>query len=77
MKVYILSKEEGGSDRGYVNDFNCQVFCKTWDVPVVVHLPEGKEMIMPGEDGAVSLIVRKQIVRCVCIEILSNFRLDN
>jgi len=58
----MLSKEEGGQSRPYTDAFQNQMYCKTWDVPVMTKLPAGKDLIMPGEDCTVSMIIRKQIV---------------
>ena len=62
MKVYLLSKDEGGMNRPFVNNFQSQMFCKTWDAPVMMQLPAGKDLIMPGEDSAITMTVRKHIV---------------
>jgi len=63
VKVYLLTKEEGGREKPFLNNFQTQVFCKTWDVPSFLQLPEGKDMLMPGEDCTVTMAARKHIVR--------------
>lgn len=49
-QVYMLSKEEGGRKRPINNLIQLQMFSKTWDIAAQCTLPEGKEMVMPGED---------------------------
>lgn len=61
-QIYMLSKEEGGRSRPFTNNFQSQMYCKTWDVPMMTQLPDGKDLVMPGEDCSVSMIIRKQIV---------------
>jgi len=56
--VYILSKEEGGRHTPFFNNYRPQFYFRTTDVTGVVTLPEGKEMVMPGDNTemAVELI---------------------
>ncbi|MGZ4469605.1 MAG: EF-Tu C-terminal domain-related protein, partial [Nocardioidaceae bacterium] len=56
--VYILSKEEGGRHTPFFNNYRPQFYFRTTDVTGVVTLPEGTEMVMPGDntDMAVELI---------------------
>merc|ERR1712179_453183 len=61
-QVYILTKAEGGDGRPFTNDYQVQVFCKTWDCPVMVHMPEGKDMVMPGEDVTLTATLKKDMV---------------
>src|SRR5271156_4514721 len=57
-QVYILSKEEGGRHTPFFNNYRPQFYFRTTDVTGVVVLPEGTEMVMPGDrtDMTVSLI---------------------
>jgi elongation factor Tu len=48
--VYILSKEEGGRHTPFFNNYRPQFYFRTTDVTGVVTLPEGKEMVMPGDN---------------------------
>ncbi len=48
--VYILSKEEGGRHTPFFNGYRPQFFFRTTDVTGVVTLPEGTEMVMPGDN---------------------------
>ncbi|ESO10425.1 hypothetical protein HELRODRAFT_186271 [Helobdella robusta] len=61
-QVYFLSKEEGGKNKAFMSNFQAQMYCKTWDAPILMELPEGKEMVMPGEDAPVKFHIRKQMV---------------
>ncbi|GAA1946463.1 elongation factor Tu [Amycolatopsis minnesotensis] len=56
--VYILSKDEGGRHTPFFNNYRPQFYFRTTDVTGVVTLPEGTEMVMPGDntDISVSLI---------------------
>ncbi|GAA3690728.1 elongation factor Tu [Microlunatus aurantiacus] len=57
-RVYILSKEEGGRHTPFFNNYRPQFYFRTTDVTGVVNLPEGTDMVMPGDntDMSVSLI---------------------
>ena len=56
--VYILSKEEGGRHTPFFNNYRPQFYFRTTDVTGVITLPEGTEMVMPGDniDMTVELI---------------------
>jgi elongation factor Tu len=56
--VYVLSKEEGGRHTPFFNGYRPQFYFRTTDVTGVVTLPEGREMVMPGDnvDMVVELI---------------------
>ncbi|HRN77678.1 MAG TPA: elongation factor Tu [Candidatus Dependentiae bacterium] len=49
-KAYILSKEEGGRHSPFFSGYRPQFYFRTTDVTGVVTLPEGREMVMPGDD---------------------------
>jgi len=49
-QVYVLSKEEGGRHTPFFNGYRPQFYFRTTDVTGVAHLPEGVEMVMPGDD---------------------------
>jgi elongation factor Tu len=48
-QVYILGKDEGGRHTPFFNNYRPQFFFRTTDVTGVVQLPEGTEMVMPGD----------------------------
>ena len=48
--VYILSKDEGGRHTPFYDNYRPQFYFRTTDVTGVVHLPEGTEMVMPGDN---------------------------
>jgi elongation factor Tu len=56
--VYVLSKEEGGRHTPFFNGYRPQFYFRTTDVTGVATLPEGREMVMPGDnvDMSVELI---------------------
>ena len=49
-EVYVLSKEEGGRHTPFFNGYRPQFYFRTTDVTGVITLPEGTEMIMPGDN---------------------------
>src|SRR3954467_843112 len=53
--VYILSKEEGGRHTPFFNNYRPQFYFRTTDVTGVVTLPEGTEMVMPGDNTDMSV----------------------
>jgi elongation factor Tu len=48
--AYVLTKEEGGRHTPFFDGYRPQFYFRTTDVTGVVHLPEGSEMIMPGDN---------------------------
>ncbi|WP_327033935.1 elongation factor Tu [Micromonospora ureilytica] len=53
--VYILSKEEGGRHTPFFQNYRPQFYFRTTDVTGVVTLPEGTEMVMPGDNTSMSV----------------------
>ena len=53
-KVYILSKEEGGRHTPFFNGYRPQFYIRTTDVTGTLNLPEGVEMVMPGDNTEIS-----------------------
>lgn len=49
-EVYILTKEEGGRHTAFFNGYRPQFYFRTTDVTGVITLPEGVEMVMPGDN---------------------------
>jgi elongation factor Tu len=54
-EVYVLSKEEGGRHTPFFQGYRPQFYFRTTDVTGVVTLPEGTEMVMPGDNVAVQV----------------------
>jgi len=54
-EVYILKKEEGGRHTPFHNKYRPQFYFRTTDVTGEVHLPEGVEMVMPGDNLSVKV----------------------
>ena len=50
LQVYILTKEEGGRHTPFVTNYQPQMFTRTADISSTIELPEGKEIVMPGDD---------------------------
>ena len=55
-EIYVLSKDEGGRHTPFFNNYRPQFYFRTTDVTGAIELPEGKEMVMPGDN--VSIIVK-------------------
>jgi elongation factor Tu len=49
-EVYVLSKEEGGRHTPFFNGYRPQFYFRTTDVTGSVQLPDGTEMVMPGDN---------------------------
>jgi elongation factor Tu len=54
-EVYILTKEEGGRHTPFFNNYRPQFYFRTTDVTGVVTLPEGTEMVMPGDNISIDV----------------------
>ncbi|MEW6505964.1 MAG: elongation factor Tu [Chloroflexota bacterium] len=54
-ETYILTKEEGGRHTPFFNGYRPQFYFRTTDVTGVVTLPEGVEMVMPGDNVSISV----------------------
>ena len=54
-EVYVLSKEEGGRHTPFFNKYRPQFYFRTTDVTGEVTLPEGTEMVMPGDNTSLSV----------------------
>ena len=54
-QVYVLSKEEGGRHTPFFSNYRPQFYFRTTDVTGVVTLPEGTEMVMPGDNVSMSV----------------------
>ena len=63
-EVYVLSKDEGGRHTPFFNNYRPQFYFRTTDVTGVVELPEGVEMVMPGDN--IEMIV--ELISPIAIE---------
>jgi len=63
-QVYVLTKEEGGRHKPFFTGYRPQFYFRTTDVTGVVNLPEGTEMVMPGDNITVSV----QLIAPIAIE---------
>jgi elongation factor Tu len=59
--VYILSKDEGGRHTPFFNNYRPQFYFRTTDVTGVVTLPSGTEMVMPGDNTDISVVLIQPI----------------
>jgi elongation factor Tu len=63
-EVYVLSKEEGGRHTPFFTNYRPQFYFRTTDVTGVVELPEGIEMVMPGDNVKISV----ELIQPIAIE---------
>ena len=63
LQVYLLSQAEGGRANPLTENFRPQVFCQTWDYPAHIRLKGDRQMVMPGEDATIELVIRAKMVR--------------
>jgi len=63
-EVYVLSKEEGGRHTPFLSKYSQQFYFRTTDVTGIVNLPEGTEMVMPGDNTEMSV----QLISPIAIE---------
>jgi elongation factor Tu len=68
-EVYILSKEEGGRHTPFFNGYRPQFYIRTTDVTGILKLPEGVEMVMPGDNTPIT----GELITPVAIEKGSRF----
>ena len=64
-EVYVLSKEEGGRHTPFFTNYRPQFYFRTTDVTGVVNLPEGVEMVMPGDNIQMSI----ELITPIAVEI--------
>jgi elongation factor Tu len=60
-QVYILKKEEGGRHKPFFNNYRPQFYFRTTDVTGSIALPEGTEMVMPGDNTTMTVELGKPI----------------
>jgi len=63
-EVYVLNKEEGGRHTPFFNGYRPQFYLRTTDVTGTLHLPEGVEMVMPGDN----MSIRAELLTPVALE---------
>jgi len=54
-EIYVLSKDEGGRHTPFFNNYRPQFYFRTTDVTGAIELPEGKEMVMPGDNTGITV----------------------
>ena len=64
-QVYILKKDEGGRHKSFYSGYRPQFYFRTTDVTGVITLPEGKEMIMPGDTTEISV----ELIQPIAMEV--------
>jgi len=60
-QVYVLTKEEGGRHTAFFNNYRPQFFVRTTDVTGKINLPEGVEMVMPGDHTTMTVELIKPV----------------
>ena len=60
-EVYVLSKEEGGRHTPFFNKYRPQFYFRTTDVTGEITLPDGTEMVMPGDNISINVTLIQPI----------------
>jgi elongation factor Tu len=60
-EIYVLSKEEGGRHTPFFKGYNPQFYFRTTDVTGTISLPEGVDMVMPGDNITITVKLQKEI----------------
>jgi elongation factor Tu len=60
-EVYVLSKDEGGRHTPFFNGYRPQFYFRTTDVTGSVDLPQGTEMVMPGDNVSITVALIQPI----------------
>ena len=68
-QVYVLTKEEGGRHTPFYNGYRPQFYLRTTDVTGAIGLPDGAEMIMPGDNVEMSV----ELITPIALEIGQRF----
>ena len=63
-QVYILTKEEGGRHTPFFDGYRPQFYFRTTDITGVAHLPEGTEMVMPGDN----VTIKGELIHPIAME---------
>jgi elongation factor Tu len=63
-QVYVLTKDEGGRHTPFFDGYRPQFYFRTTDVTGIAHLPEGVEMVMPGDN----VVVRGELIAPIAME---------
>ncbi len=63
-EIYALKKEEGGRHTPFFTNYRPQIYLRTTDVTATINLPEGTEMIMPGDNATITV----ELIAPVAIE---------
>ena len=63
-QVYILTKEEGGRHTPFFDGYRPQFYFRTTDVTGIAHLPEGTEMVMPGDN----VTIKGELIHPIAME---------
>ncbi|MBO0729698.1 MAG: elongation factor Tu, partial [Acidimicrobiaceae bacterium] len=60
-QIYVLTKEEGGRNKPFFSGYRPQFYFRTTDVTGSITLPEGTEMVMPGDNTSITAELQKPI----------------
>ena len=63
-EVYVLRKDEGGRHKAFFNGYRPQFYIRTLDVTGIITLPEGVEMVMPGDN----VTIEAQLITPIAME---------
>jgi len=68
-EIYVLSKDEGGRHTPFFSNYRPQFYVRTTDVTGAITLPEGTEMVMPGDNVSITA----ELIHPIAMEVGTNF----
>ncbi|MDF1874850.1 elongation factor Tu [Sulfurimonas sp. SAG-AH-194-I05] len=68
-EIYVLSKDEGGRHTPFFSNYRPQFYVRTTDVTGAITLPEGTEMVMPGDNVSITA----ELIHPIALEVGTNF----
>ena len=64
-QVYILNKSEGGREKPFFSNYRPQFYFRTTDVTGIIQLPEGRDMVMPGDTTEIDV----ELIQPIAMEV--------
>ncbi len=68
-QIYVLTKEEGGRHTAFTNNYRPQFYFRTTDITGTITLPEGTQMVMPGDN----VVINVELIHPIALEANTRF----
>ena len=68
-QIYVLTKEEGGRHTAFTNNYRPQFYFRTTDITGTITLPEGTQMVMPGDN----VVINVELIHAIALEANTRF----